>query len=134
LHGLLPATMPAACHQNCNTCLNVPAPKSYSAILPQFCFNFHTPQFYFEGLSFHFSALLCATCCFGGCQRAPGFAIALGRQAGSILLPVHWNRFVFRQSPAMSSTPKCSISSAHGCWGELRCISSSEQATGAGEA
>lgn len=114
-------------------------------------FNFCSPQFYFEGLSF-LSPLLCAACYFRGCQRAPGFAIALGRQTGNMILPVHLNLFpavvsllflctspvcpgpaVFRQSPATRPIPRCNTSSAHGPWGELRYISSSEHVVGAGE-
>lgn len=62
-------------------------------LAPLFSFNFRASQLYFEGLSF-LSPLLCALCCFRGCQRTPGFAIALGRQAGSAILLVHLNQFV----------------------------------------
>lgn len=76
--------------QNCNVHLNVPPSKGYLAIIPCFCFNFCAPQFYLYGLSF-FSPFLCAACCFRDCQKAPGFAITLGRQAGSAMLLVHPN-------------------------------------------
>lgn len=59
-----------------------------------FSFNFRASQFYFEGLSF-LSPLLCDACCFGGCQRAPGFAIALGKQVESAVYKIHLNKFVF---------------------------------------
>lgn len=108
-----------------------------------FSFNFHVHQFYFEGLSF-LSLVLCATCCFRGCQRAPGFAICLHRQESRIIFPVHLNQLVscdgfspiqplptvLWQRPGMCLTARCNTWCARAPGKSIfpgRCISSSEQ-------
>lgn len=118
-----------------------------------FSFNFHASQFYFEG--FHFS-LHCYVMCaasevFKGHLDLPSpladwqealycwcIWISLFPAVVSLLFlctsPAHPGPTVFRQSPAMCPTPRCNTSSARAPWGERRCISSSEQVTGAGAA
>lgn len=83
--------------QNCNAHMLQRVIQQFFPASP-FRFNFCASQLYFEGLAFYFeglsflSPLLCALCCFEGCQRAPGSA--LGRQALSTMLPVHLNLFL----------------------------------------
>lgn len=98
--------------RTCNTPVNVPTAKLFSnsslLLLPDLI----SVLLSFTLRGFHFSLHFYAVCCLEGCQRAPGPAIALGRQAiSTILLFAHPQRArasLFSDSP-QQCTPKYNI-------------------------
>lgn len=118
-----------------------------------FSFNFHAPQFHFEGLNFSFCCyVLCAASevvkghldlplpLAGRLEALYCWCIWIGLFPVAVSLlflctsTAYPGPTVFRQSSAMCSTSWYNTSSAHGPWGELRCVSFSEQVLGVGEA